>query len=166
MALSATLVRRRNAVALRLVRSTEDGSRARHHARDLAQVIRQAGDLEEVNNALRGHVGYFSFLDMEVCRESAPAVWLHTLDDVQQQRAWKVDVPVELRNRNNQDPYVLRVWCGHGRSFRPRGAERVATILASVLEEWLRRMRAHDPAYEADAAVSLLDYAERGTRTA
>lgn len=131
------------------------------HARDLAQVIREAGDLEEVNNALRGHVGYFSFLDMEVCRESAPAVWLHTLDDVQQQRAWKVDVPVELRNRNNQDPYVLRIWCGHGRSFRPRGAERVAAILASTLEEWLRGMRAQDPSYEPDAAVSLLDYAAR-----
>lgn len=135
------------------------------HARDLAQVIRKAGDLEEVNNALRGHVGYFSFLDMEVCRESAPAVWLHTLDDVQQQRAWKVDVPVELRNRNNQDPYVLRIWCGHGRSFRPRGAERVAAILASTLEEWLRGMRAQDPTYELDAAVNVLDYAARGGET-
>src|SRR5690606_3858359 len=136
------------------------------HARDLAQVIRAARDLEEVNGALRSHVGYFSFLDMEVCRESAPAVWLLPLDDVQQQRAWQVDVPVELRNRNNQDPYVLRIWCGHGRSFRPRGAERVAAILARVLEEWLHKMRALDPAYEPDAAVSLLDYAERGTRTA
>lgn len=132
------------------------------HARDLAQVVRGAADLEEVNNALRKHVGYFNFLDMEVCRESAPAVWLLTLDDVQQQRAWKVDVPVELRNRNNQDPYVLRIWCGHGRSFRPRGAERVAAILARVLEQWLQEMRTRDPAFEPDTAISLLDYAARG----
>lgn len=132
------------------------------HARDLAQVVRDAADLEEVNNALRKHVGYFNFLDMEVCRESAPAVWLLTLDDVQQQRAWKVDVPVELRNRNNQDPYVLRIWCGHGRSFRPRGAERVAAILARVLEQWLQEMRTRDPGFEPDTTIDLLDYAARG----
>src|SRR5690606_14226999 len=46
------------------------------HARDLAHHIRNASDLEELNNALRSHVGYFNFLDMEVCRESAAAVWL------------------------------------------------------------------------------------------
>lgn len=132
------------------------------HARDLAHVIRASADLDAVNNALRMHVGHFNFLDMEVCRESAPAVWLLTLDDVQQQRAWKVDVPVELRNRNNQDPYVLRIWCGHGRSFRPRGAERVAAILAGVLEQWLESMRARDPDYDPDVAISLLDYAARG----
>lgn len=131
------------------------------HARDLAHVIRSAGDLDEVNNALRGHVGYFSFLDMEVCRESAPAVWLHTLEDDQQQRAWKVDVPVELRNRSNQDPFVLRIWCGYGRTFRPRGAERVARILAMTLEEWLSSVRASNPDYEGTAAVDLLEYATR-----
>jgi UDP-GlcNAc:undecaprenyl-phosphate/decaprenyl-phosphate GlcNAc-1-phosphate transferase len=138
------------------------------HARDLAHVIRQSTDLDAVNNALRSHVGYFSFLDMEVCRESAPAVWLHTLEDVQQQRAWKVDVPVELRNRSNQDPFVLRIWCGQGRTFRPRGAERVAAILATTLERWLADMRAADPAYESAAPLDLLDYAARssGSQTA
>lgn len=138
------------------------------HARDLAHSIRDAADLDELNNTLRTHVGYFNFLDMEVCRESAAAVWLHTLDDVQQQRAWKVDVPVELRNRSNQDPFVLRIWCGHGRTFRPRGAERVARILAITLEEWLADLRAETPDPEGEPALDLLDYAVRsgGTKTA
>jgi UDP-GlcNAc:undecaprenyl-phosphate GlcNAc-1-phosphate transferase len=131
------------------------------HARDLAHVIRKAPDLEELNNALRRHVGYFNFLDMEVCRESAAAVWLHTLEDSQQQRAWKVDVPVELRNTSNQDPFVLRIWCGHGRTFRPRGAERVARILATTLEEWLTDVRAVGGELEGAPAVDLLEYVAR-----
>lgn len=134
------------------------------HARDLAQVIRGCAGLEEVNGALRENVGYFSFLDMEVCRESAPAVWLHTLGDAQE-RAWKVDVPVEARSASNQDPFVLRIWCGRGKTYRPRGAERVARILATELEAWLTAVRAAggEELDEADA-IDLREYAARAAR--
>jgi hypothetical protein len=79
---------------------------------------------------------------MEVCRETDPGSCRETLINGDVHRAWKIEYPVAPRSAEDPNPFVLRLWCGFGRDFRPFGAERVARILAPVIESWLG---AHQP---------------------
>jgi UDP-GlcNAc:undecaprenyl-phosphate GlcNAc-1-phosphate transferase len=135
------------------------------HARDLAREVREAGSIAAINAALRAHVDYFNFLEMKLCRESTPPAPLPTTDVGDRQRAWKLDVPVEMRAVNNQDPYVLRIWCGRGKWFRPRGAERVARALAGTLEEWLVAARPSATVINQNEPLNLLEYAREAGRS-
>ena len=51
--------------------------------------------------------------------------------------AWKLDYPVTPHDAVEDDLYVLRIWCNADRTSRPFGAERVARVIAPILEDWL-----------------------------
>ena len=108
-------------------------------ARDLADALASARDLHEFGEILDAHADQLGFLGIEVCRELAPGRYRQTFLDGRGARAWKLEYPVATRTSSEDEPYILRIWCGLGEStFRPYGAERVATILAPTIESWLR----------------------------
>lgn len=111
--------------------------RDRIHARDVANLVAHAPSLERINAVLRDNISHFDFLGMEVCRESASAGTHMARFEIEHARAWKLDYVVMPRLDASSDPYVLRVWCGSGRNRRPYGAERVARVLAEVIEHRL-----------------------------
>jgi UDP-GlcNAc:undecaprenyl-phosphate/decaprenyl-phosphate GlcNAc-1-phosphate transferase len=126
------------------VRKSRRVIRDRIHARDLAEVVRNAERLEEVAAVLEDNATEFGFLEMELCRESFPSRHQHTQSGGPR-RAWKLDYPISDTSDEDNDPFVLRVWCPAGEGFRPYGAERVASILAPAIEQWLQRVgRAQD----------------------
>jgi hypothetical protein len=100
-------------------------------------VIRSALTLEEVDAVLEDAAPDWGFLGMEVCREMSASSRLATFAPEETRRAWKVEHPVEPRVEADDNPFVLRIWCGLGQANRPLGAERVARILAPTIEEWL-----------------------------
>ena len=124
------------------------------HARDLAQLLRRADSIRAVNEILGEGAADFHLLGMEVCRETDPgscrAMLIH--DDVR--RAWKLEYPVAARSAGDPNPFVLRLWCGFGNDFRPYGAERVARILAPVVESWLAEHRQDRSAIGRELAPS------------
>ncbi|HEX7240389.1 MAG TPA: MraY family glycosyltransferase [Longimicrobiaceae bacterium] len=103
------------------------------HARDVAQVIRRAETLQQIDAILEDNAPNFRFLHMEICREGDGG---RSRFNAHAARAWKLDYPVNTGDADH-DPYVLRIWCHPGDGFRPFGAERVAHILAPVIEERL-----------------------------
>jgi UDP-GlcNAc:undecaprenyl-phosphate GlcNAc-1-phosphate transferase len=111
--------------------------RDRIHARDVSNVIARATSFEQINAVLDDNASCFDFLAMEVCRESASAGEHVERLVAGHERAWKLDYLVMPRLTATSDPYVLRVWCGEGRNRRPHGAERVARLLAEVIEDRL-----------------------------
>lgn len=112
------------------------------HARDLVGLLRRAETMDELNAVLADGSPEFHLLGMEVCRETDPGSCRETLINGDVHRAWKIEYPVAPRSAADPNPFVLRLWCGFGRDFRPYGAERVARILAPVIESWLG---AHQP---------------------
>ncbi|HWK88593.1 MAG TPA: MraY family glycosyltransferase, partial [Longimicrobium sp.] len=133
--------------------------RDRIYAQDLGQVVWSAGTFEEVNAVLEDNASTFGFLHMEVCRESATGSRPLVLFDGHAARAWKLDYPVTWHDFVESDDYVLRIWCNPRAGARPYGAERVAQILAPVIEEWMARygpqraaVRAFGPGLELERA--------------
>ncbi|HEX2092503.1 MAG TPA: MraY family glycosyltransferase [Longimicrobiaceae bacterium] len=108
-------------------------------AQDLGQVVRLAETLEEVNAILEDNASAFGFLHMEVCRESAVGSRPLVLFDGHAARAWKLDYPVTWHDFVEGDDYVLRIWCNPRTGSQLYGAERVAQIVAPVIEEWMER---------------------------
>ena len=107
------------------------------HARDVAHEIRNVGTREEITAILEDNANGFGFLHMELCREMSRGRGRMALGNGQAAHAWKLDYPVTPHDAVEDDLYVLRIWCDATRSSRPFGAERVARILAPVIEEWL-----------------------------
>jgi UDP-GlcNAc:undecaprenyl-phosphate GlcNAc-1-phosphate transferase len=144
--------------------------RDRIYAQDLGQVVWSAGTFDEVNAVLEDNASTFGFLHMEVCRESATGSRPLVLFDGHAARAWKLDYPVTWHDFVESDDYVLRIWCNPRAGARPYGAERVAQILAPVIEEWMARYgpqraaaRAFGPGLEierAEAAERVLEVVE------
>ena len=111
------------------------------HARDVAQVIRQAETRQQLDAIMEDNATNFGFLHMEVCREGEVG---RSRFNGHAARAWKLDYPVMARDAEH-DPYVLRIWCHPGDGFRPFGAERVAHIIAPAIEDRLRAMEPRRP---------------------
>ncbi|MGI9190364.1 MAG: MraY family glycosyltransferase [Longimicrobiaceae bacterium] len=125
------------AVVVRGALRTRRVIRDQIQAQDIARVIRTALTLEEVDAVLEDAAPDWGFLGMEVCREMSASSRLATFAPEETRRAWKVEHPVEPRVEADDNPFVLRIWCGLGPANRPLGAERVARILAPTIEEWL-----------------------------
>jgi len=119
--------------ALRVRRVIQD----QIHARDLAQSLGDAEDIQTINHILDGGAARFHFLGMELCREATPCDGRLARMNGDSARAWKLDYPVTPRADAEDDPFVLRIWCGPGHASRPHGAERIARLLAPVVERWL-----------------------------
>ncbi|MDQ3310119.1 MAG: hypothetical protein M3497_08325, partial [Gemmatimonadota bacterium] len=112
------------------------------HARDVARVIRKAATREHVTAILVDNASNFGFLHMELCREMSRGRGRIALGNGQAAHAWKLDYPVTPHDSIEDDLYVLRIWCDAALSSRPFGAERVARIIAPVIEEWLEEKQA------------------------
>jgi UDP-GlcNAc:undecaprenyl-phosphate/decaprenyl-phosphate GlcNAc-1-phosphate transferase len=109
------------------------------YAREMAQTVAAAGSFEQLDHVFETFAPSFRFIGMEVCRESSGCRQRIADASAGMERAWKLDYPVTSRLSADDDPYVLRIWCGPEARSRPYGAERVARILAPALEEWLVR---------------------------
>ncbi|HET8655694.1 MAG TPA: MraY family glycosyltransferase [Longimicrobiaceae bacterium] len=142
------------------------------HARDVAQLIRSARSLEEVNQILASSVQVFCFHHMEVCTAGSDYGVPRRESVIASSRAmdpsvWRVEHPIGVRPSG--EPLLLRVSCRLGDSFRPYGAERVALALAPTLEEWLTAKQGHLPvileAQAASGAVPLRSHRLRGHRS-
>lgn len=106
-------------------------------ARDIAHLIERAGTVGEINTILEDNAGAFGFLAMEICREAElhrarAASWSRMAA-----RISKLDYPVAVRTSPLDDPYVLRIWSSTDDAYRPYGRERVARLLAPVVERRL-----------------------------
>lgn len=103
-------------------------------AQDLSELLRRTDSVEELSGVLEDHAAVFEFLHMEVCRESAVGPKPLLLFNGNVARAWKLDYPVMPHDFVDGDDFVLRIWCNPRRETRPYGAERVAQMLAPVIE--------------------------------
>lgn len=106
-------------------------------AQDIGEVIRGAESLEEIDQILEESAGTFEFLHMEVCRESTTGTRPLVLFNGHAARAWKLDYPVMSHDFTEGDDYVLRIWCNPTLGSLAYGAERVAQIIAPVVERQL-----------------------------
>jgi UDP-GlcNAc:undecaprenyl-phosphate/decaprenyl-phosphate GlcNAc-1-phosphate transferase len=123
-------------------------------ARDLARLLERAESLKQMDALLRDHAVEFGFLSIEVCRESANSRPWPGAQHAPSPRAWKVDMPVMSRRTPEDDPYVLRIWCGgSGASNRSVGVEHVARVLAPSVEAWLIDHRMVQPVAPASPPV-------------
>lgn len=106
-------------------------------ANDVARIISVAASRKEVEAILADHAADFGFLRMELVPESASGRQAVSVafPDV---RVWKLDFPVG--DDKSQEQIVLRIWCAESDALRPRGAERVAHILALAVENAISRM--------------------------
>ena len=128
------------------------------HARDVAYLIRNAGTREQISSILDDSAANFGFLHMELCREMSRGRGRVALGNGQAAHAWKLDYPVTPHDAVEDDLYVLRIWCDAARSSRPFGAERVARILAPVIEDWLDARHPAISPLDADSSMSLPQY--------
>jgi UDP-GlcNAc:undecaprenyl-phosphate/decaprenyl-phosphate GlcNAc-1-phosphate transferase len=106
-------------------------------AQDIGEQLRKAGSLQEISAILEDHSGTFGFLRMEVCRESTTGTRPLVLFHGHAARALKLDYPVMSYDFAEGNDYVLRIWCNPTVGRYPYGAERVAQILAPVIEQQL-----------------------------
>jgi UDP-GlcNAc:undecaprenyl-phosphate/decaprenyl-phosphate GlcNAc-1-phosphate transferase len=123
------------------------------YARDIAALIRQAPSVEKLISLLEDHATTFGFLHMEVCREDSPGKRPLVLFNGRAARAWKLDYPVAPHDFVEGDDFVLRIWCNPRTGSRPYGAERVAQILAPVIEERLTVLEPRRAAARVHASI-------------
>lgn len=107
------------------------------YAKDLSQVLRYAGSVEQLSAILEDNAATFGFIHMEVCRDTASGSRPLVLFNGHAARAWKLDYPVTPHDFAGGGDFVLRIWCNPQSGMHPYGAERVAQILAPALEGWL-----------------------------
>ncbi|MEJ7810647.1 MAG: MraY family glycosyltransferase [Gemmatimonadaceae bacterium] len=136
-------------------RRTRRAIRDQIHAREIAELVRHARTLEEVNAVLADSAEDFGFLRMEAGSERSLSTATASKAGTSSPRIWKLDYPLTPEADAGGDPYVFRILCDPERSYRPFGAERVAHILAPTVEEWLGREHARPPAADPNDRGSL-----------
>lgn len=108
------------------------------NARDLAQVLREARSIEEVQALLRDHAETFRFVHMKLSdpfsRKQAAG---HVTQELQTLKLWKLEYPILQRVSDEYDGLCLTIWSAIANGQRPAGAERVARILAPAIAEWV-----------------------------
>jgi len=107
------------------------------HARDLGRAIQSAQGLDQLQMILRERAPDFGFLDMQVGREAAD---LRGPDEPPTGRSWKLDFPFSADTVHVDDRLLLRIWSPIECGARPPAAERVARIIAPMLESWAARV--------------------------
>lgn len=106
-------------------------------ARDVAQAIRNAQSIEEVqailnDNARTFRFAYLKLSDPESRREMPGRI----TQELQALRLWKLEYPIVHGHPQQYDGLCLTIWCALETSQRPAGAERVAQIIAPAIAEW------------------------------
>jgi UDP-GlcNAc:undecaprenyl-phosphate/decaprenyl-phosphate GlcNAc-1-phosphate transferase len=105
------------------------------HARDVSAVVALAKSIDELSAIIQDNATTFGFLHMEVCRESANGTRPLVVSEGKAMRALKLDYPVTPHDFEDGDDHVLRIWSNPRSRGETFSAERVARILAPVIEE-------------------------------
>lgn len=128
------------------------------HARETAQLVARVPSLTALNGMLQAQAAEFGFLRMEVGQEATlNARTRGDRGEARPARVWRMDFPVTSFSQDDDEPFLLRIWCDVQRSYRPYAAERVARVVGPAVEEWIRGggllgPPAAPPAYGPDAA--------------
>ncbi|HEU4641457.1 MAG TPA: MraY family glycosyltransferase [Gemmatimonadaceae bacterium] len=120
---------------------------ARIHALDLAEVLRSAKTVGQLNAILADNLAALGLASACVCRASEWRMGQNMLADVPTSRmrgAGHLAHYVRLRHRHTlalgaeRDDYLLMVWSADGDRRAPHAAH-VISVLASAVEDWLSR---------------------------
>jgi UDP-GlcNAc:undecaprenyl-phosphate GlcNAc-1-phosphate transferase len=110
----------------------------RINARDVAQLIRRATSLDDVQAILQDNAGIFRFAYMKLSdpelRTKMPG---RITEELQALRLWKLEYPILHGTPPKQDGLCLTIWSAVENLNRPAGAERVAEILGPAIAEWV-----------------------------
>lgn len=109
------------------------------HARDIAQVIRNAQSLEEVQATLHDSAGTFRFAHMKLSDSaSRRRVAGRAAQELESLRLWKLEYPIVQENATEHDGLCLTIWSSLDISPRSAGAERIARIVGPAIGDWAR----------------------------
>lgn len=107
------------------------------NARDVAQAIRQAQSIEEIQAILNDNAPTFRFaylkLSNPASRREMPG---RITQELQALKLWKLEYPIVHGHPQQYDGLCLTIWCALETSQRPAGAERVAKIIGPAIAEW------------------------------
>jgi UDP-GlcNAc:undecaprenyl-phosphate/decaprenyl-phosphate GlcNAc-1-phosphate transferase len=116
-------------------------------ARDVALLIDQAGDLEDLSAILQKSADLFRFTRIELCFDSEPIPSLRSLS-TPTQSGWRVEYPIgplpDAIGKPAGARSYLVITCPVLENGRQAGPERVARILAPAIARWLSGVRAED----------------------
>jgi len=117
------------------------------NARDVAQAIRQAESMEEIQAILKDNAPTFRFAYLKLSDpESRPEMPGRITQELQALKLWKLEYPIVHGHPQQYDGLCLTIWCALETSQRPAGAERVAQIIAPAIAEWASEDRLRIPA--------------------
>lgn len=111
-------------------------------AHDVSVLVRFAESLEDVSNILDANASRFGFESMEVRALGEAAVHLSPIRD-KLAASWRLEYPlfVTEQGRAGGATHSFSIWCRVDDDSRPFGAERVARVLAPVLEYRIEEIR-------------------------
>jgi UDP-GlcNAc:undecaprenyl-phosphate GlcNAc-1-phosphate transferase len=108
------------------------------YARDIARLIQNAKDTEELCAIIAGNASTFRFEHMQLRLGVSDATPPHNIiTGMLAARLWSFDYPIAPRTAGH-DPLFLSVWCSVEGGARSAGAERVTQILAPALARWMQ----------------------------
>jgi len=109
------------------------------HARDIAQIIRDAKSFEEVQATLHDNAGTFRFAHMKLSdAASRHRAGGRATQELESLKLWKLEYPIIHENATDYDGVCLTIWCSLQASQRPAGAERIAQIIGPAIGDWVR----------------------------
>jgi hypothetical protein len=105
----------------------------------VAQLIRRAGSLDEIQAILQDNAGIFRFAYMKLSDpESRTKMPGRITQELQALRVWKLEYPILHGTPPAEDGLCLTIWSAIENLKRPAGAERVAEILGPAIAAWVR----------------------------
>jgi UDP-GlcNAc:undecaprenyl-phosphate GlcNAc-1-phosphate transferase len=107
------------------------------NAWDLGRTLAGAANLNELQAQLAASAERFGFLHMQICTDATAGGRSVPPRSGPPTRIWSMFYPASPPGDGTSCSFFLGVWCAHGVSSRPYGAERVARILAPEIEGWL-----------------------------
>lgn len=111
-------------------------------AHDVSLLVRYAATLEDVSHILDANASRFGFESMEVRALGEAALHLSPIRD-KLASAWRLEYPLFVTDEGMQGgaTHSFSIWCRVEEDARPFGAERVARVLAPVLEHRIAEIR-------------------------
>lgn len=111
-------------------------------AHDVSLLVRYAATLEDVSHILDANASRFGFESMEVRALGEAALHLSPIRD-KLASAWRLEYPLFVTDQGMRGgaTHSFSIWCRIEEDARPFGAERVARVLAPVLEYRIEEIR-------------------------
>lgn len=111
-------------------------------AHDVSLLVRYAATLEDVSHVLDANASRFGFQSMEVRALGEAALHLSPIHE-KLASGWRLEYPLFVTDEGMAGgaTHSFSIWCRVEEDARPFGAERVARVLAPVLEHRLEEIR-------------------------